>query len=243
MSLNEIRYNIQQQFNYVLSTSTIYRWLDRFLKAAEKKVKDVRPKVYNSWVAEETTLKINGKKYWIWDLFDIRTQFLIASRLSPNRSAHEGHALIAKAKTRAGKAPKVIYTDGSLYGKMIEQVSGARSIHKTVNTFSYRAKVNIKIIKRFQGKLKARDKVLERLKKPETVRKFLEGWLINYNYFSLNLSLNDLTPAQKAGVNILLNDWTDLVRQPRNTAKIEISQKLREAFRLNHQKTTGALPG
>jgi transposase-like protein len=235
MSLNEIRQNIEQQHNYSPSVSTIYRWLDRFTKEAEYKVRDVHPNVGNTWVADETVIKINGKKYWLFDCIDAKTRFLLASHLSPNRGTREARALMDKATERANKTPQVVITDKlAAYLDGVELAFGADAKHRQGSPFDIETNTNL--IERFQGSLKDRTKVLRGLKKPETARKFIEGWLIHYNYFRPHISLKGKTPAQKAGIKLSTNDWLDVVREPRDTAKIEISQEPRPILRLHHPK-------
>jgi transposase-like protein len=233
MSLNEVRYNIEQQHNYRPSDSTIYRWLDRFIKEAEEKVKDVHPKVGYTWVADETVIKINGKNYWLFDCIDSKTRFLLASHLSPYRGIREVHTLMEKAEERADKAPKVVVTDKlAAYLDGIELTFGADTKHQQGSPFSVESNTNL--IERFQGTLKDRTKVIRGLKKPETARTFIEGWLINYNYFRPHISLDSKTPAEKAGIKQSTNDWLDVVREPRDTAKIEINTEPRPILRLHH---------
>jgi len=235
MSLNEIRYNIEQQHNYSPSVSTIYRWLDRFIKQAKYKVRDIKPNVGDVWIADETVIKINRKKYWLFDCIDAKTRFLLASHLSPNRGTREARALMEKAAEHAGKAPRVVMTDKlAAYLDGIELAFGADAEHRQGSPFDVRCNTNL--IERFQGTLKDRIKVLRGLKKPETAKKFIEGWLIHYNYFRPHISLKGKTPAQKAGVILSTNDWLDVVREPTDTAKIEIAKEPRPILRLHHPK-------
>jgi len=241
MSLNEVRYNIEQQHNYRPSASTIYRWLDRFIKEAKDKVKDIRPNVGDKWIADETVLKINGKKYWLFDCIDADSRFLLASHLSPNRGIREARALMEKAEAVAGKTPKVVVTDKLLaYLDGIELAFGADAKHQQCSPFDVEHNTNL--IERFQGTLKDRTKVLRGLKKPETARKFIEGWLINYNYFRPHISLEGKTPAQKAGVKLATDDWLDIVREPKNTAKIEVAKEPRPILRLHHPRPPRLTP-
>ena len=174
MSLNEVKQNMEQQYNYSPSVSTIYRWLDRFIKVAKDKVKGIKPNVGDTWVADETVIKINRKKYWLFDCIDSKTRFLLASHLSPNRGTREAHALMTKAMERAGKAPKVIMTDKlRAYLDGIELTFGGEAKHKQGSPFN--VEINTNLIERFQGTLKDRTKVLRGLKQPETARKFIEG--------------------------------------------------------------------
>jgi len=236
MSLNEIKYNLEQQYNYSPSVSTIYRWLDRFIKVAKDRVKDSKPNVGDTWVADETVIKINRKKYWLFDCIDAKTRFLLASHLSPNRGTREAHALMVKAMERAGKAPKVVMTDKlAAYLDGIELTFGGEAKHKQGSPFN--VEINTNLIERFQGTLKDRTKVLRGLKQPETARKFLEGWLIHYNYFRPHISLKGKTPARKAGIILSANDWLDVVSEPKSTARIEIAKEPRQVLRL-HPVTT-----
>jgi transposase-like protein len=235
MSLNEVRQNIEQQHNYSPSVSTIYRWLGRFTKEAEYKVRNVHPNVGNTWVADETVIKINGKKYWLFDCIDADTRFLLASHLSANRGTREARALMDKATERANKTPQVVITDKlAAYLDGVELAFGADAKHRQGSPFNI--ETNTTLIERFQGSLKDRTKVLRGLKRPETARKFIEGWLIHYNYFRPHISLKGKTPAQKAGIKLSTNDWLDLVREPRDTAKIDITTEPRPILRLHHPK-------
>jgi len=241
MSLNEIRQNIEQQHNYSPSVSTIYRWLDRFIKEAGYKVRDAKPNVGDTWIADETVIKINNKKYWLFDCIDAKTRFLLASHLSPNRGTREARTLMEKAAECANKTPKVVMTDKlAAYLDGIELAFGADAEHKHGSPFDVQSNTNL--IERFQGSLKDRTKVLRGLKTPETARKFIEGWLIHYNYFRPHISLKGKTPAQRAGVVLSVNDWLDVVKQPTDTAKIEISTEPRPILRLHHPKALQPKP-
>jgi putative transposase len=235
MSLNEVKQNMEQQYNYSPSVSTIYRWLDRFIKQANYKVRDIKPNVGDIWIADETVIKINRKKHWLFDCIDAKTRFLLASHLSPNRGTREARALMEKATERAGKAPKVVMTDKlAAYLDGIELAFGADAKHEQGSPFDVQTNTNL--IERFQGTLKDRTKVLRGLKRADTAKKFIEGFLIHYNYFRPHISLKGKTPARKAGIILSVNDWLDVVREPTDTAKIDISTEPRPILRLHHPK-------
>jgi putative transposase len=241
MSLNEVKQNMEQRYHYSPSVSTIYRWLDRFIKEAEHKVRDTKPNVGDVWIADETVIKINRKKYWLFDCIDAKTRFLLASHLSPNRGIREARTLMDKAAERAGKTPKVVMTDKlAAYLDGIELAYGADAEHKQGSPFDVQTNTNL--IERFQGTLKDRTKVLRGLKRADTARKFIEGWLIHYNYFRPHISLKGKTPAQRAGVILPVNDRLDVVRQPTDAAHIDISTEPRPILRLHHPKPTEPTP-
>jgi len=78
--------------------------------------------------------------------------------------------------------------------------------------------------------------VLRGLKKADTAKKFIEGFLIHYNYFRPHISLKGKTPARKAGIILSVNDWLDVVREPTDTAKVDIATEPRPILRLHHPK-------
>jgi putative transposase len=81
MSLNAIRRVLNQEHNNYPSDSTVFEWVDKHTKTATTKAKEFHPKVGNTWIADETVLKIDGKNTWFWDIIDSDTRFLL--RASP----------------------------------------------------------------------------------------------------------------------------------------------------------------
>ncbi|MBA7695297.1 hypothetical protein ES703_103920 [subsurface metagenome] len=96
-----IRRNIDQTFGNYPQNAAIYGWIQRFTQAAITATKDYKPKVGDTWVADETMLNIGGKKLWFWDLIDAETRFLLASHISTTRTTRDARALVEKAADRA----------------------------------------------------------------------------------------------------------------------------------------------
>jgi len=233
MSLNAICRNIEQQYDYKLNNSTIYRWVEEFTDRAIQETKDIHPNVGDTWIADETVIKVGGVNYWFWDCIDSDSRYLLASRMVTTRGTRDARALMELAEERAGKTPKVVVTDrlGS-YLDGIELAFGSDTQHRQGSPFDIETSTNL--IERFQGSLKDRTKILRGLKKPETARRFLEGWLIHYNFFRPHSSLNNQTPSEKAGVSFEHKDWLDLIRSPKDTAKIVVSTESKPVLRLHH---------
>jgi putative transposase len=219
MSLNAIRRHLDQQYNNRPSDSTVYEWLERFTKKAIKEARDYKPKVGEVWVADETVVKVGGKKFWLIDIIDHDTRFLLASRLSRTRQKKDIALLLRKAYLKAGKAPERILTDGwKVYPDAVDLVFGGDTRHVVSTPFVDVDSTNV--IERFQGSLKDRTKVMRGLKKQDTAELLLDGWLIHYNFFRPHESLKDRTPAQKAGIKFPYNDWLGIVRKPKVTVTI-----------------------
>ncbi len=113
-----------------------------------------KPKVSDTWVADETASKFNKNLYWIWDIIDSKTRFLLASYLSSNRGTKQARILMQLASKRAGgQVPRIVITDkltGYLDG--IELVFGSDTEHIQSGPFAEDDSTNL--IERMQGTIK-----------------------------------------------------------------------------------------
>jgi hypothetical protein len=117
-----------------------------------------------------------------------------------------------QAYERTGKTPRVIYTDKlRAYLEGIEKVFGADTRHTQGGPFDVENNTNL--IERFHGTLKERTKVMRGLHTIESARRFLDGWLVHYNFFRPHTSLRDMTPAQVAGIKFPFRNWKDVCEQ------------------------------
>jgi putative transposase len=136
------------------------------------------------WLADETAIKIGSKEQvcWLLDIIDVKTRFLLASRLSQYRRVEDIEEVLKEAYNRSGRLPKVIMTDQlRAYNYAIPNVFGEKSRHLQVQKFT--ARPNNNIIERMQGTIKSRLKVMRGLKSLDTARMVIDGFLINYNYY------------------------------------------------------------
>ena len=209
-SLNSIARMMTHIYGSYPSDSTIYRWVSRFTKKAVKDLKDYKPDVGSVWVADETVLDIDGKNVWFWDIIDAKTRFLLATHISRTRTTRDAQMLMKKAYNRAGKVPRIIYTDKLLaYLDGIELTFGADTKHKQGGPFDVSDNTNL--IERFHGTLKDRTKIMRGLKDVESAKLFTDGWLLYYNYLRPHQSLGGSTPARVAGVRYPFRNWRDIV--------------------------------
>jgi len=211
MSLDAIQRHLQQQFNVYYSEMGIYNWVRRFSKEAIDRVKDFQPVVGDTWLADETVLKVGGKNIWFFDVIDEKTRYLLASRLSESRTTKEAALVMREAKRKAGKTPKRIITDKlATYIDGIELVFGADTKHIQSKPFTDVNSTNI--IERFQGTLKDRTKVVRGFKNMETARLLTEAWLVHYNFFKEHETLGNIPPAVKMGATPI-KDWAEVISQ------------------------------
>ncbi len=62
MSLNDIRRNFIQQDNNFISKISVYNWVNRFTDLAIKEAENYQPKVGDTWVADETYVRVDKSK-------------------------------------------------------------------------------------------------------------------------------------------------------------------------------------
>jgi len=219
LSLADVAVSLKETYNNPVDRSTVYRWLLKYSEEAIKLFQPIIPKVSDQWVADETAIKIDERLFWIWDIIDIDTRFLLATYLSPNRGTKEARILMELASKRAGKVPLIVYTDklaGYLDG--IELAFGADTTHIQGSPFEIGNDNNI--IERMQGTIKDRTKVIRGFKTVPTAKLILDGFMVHYNFFRPHMSLKELppkgqdkTPAEVAKVIRPVRNWTELVRK------------------------------
>jgi len=211
-SLSDIAQFLKQTYDNPVDRSTVYRWLVRFTKDAIGIFEEFKPKVSDTWIADETAIKFQDKLYWIWDIIDRDTRFLLASYLSPNRGTREARILMELASKRADAIPANVITDKlRAYLDGIELAFGADTKHIQSSPFGGIESTNI--IERFQGTIKERTKVIWGFKTPETASLIIQGFLVHYNFFRPHLSLKNRTPAEAAQIKSPFKNWGDIVRK------------------------------
>jgi putative transposase len=210
LSFADIARHLSESGNPV-NQSTVYRWVMGYTQKAVKAFKDYHPKVSGTWVADETAIKFDNTLYWVWDIIDARTRFLLASYLSHNRGTQQARILMELASARAGMTPMKVVTDKlRAYLDGIELTFGADTKHVQSSPFEIDNDNNI--IERFQGTIKDRTKVIRGFKSLETAKIILDGFMLHYNFFHVHLALEQ-TPAEAAGIKLPFKTWTEFVRQ------------------------------
>lgn len=211
LSLNAIRRNLQQTFNSFPSDSTVYGWIVKYTKVAIAEIENYIPKVSGFWIADETVLRIEGQNIWFWDIIDNSTRFLIASHISKSRTTRDAQTFVERAARQANKIPRVIVTDKlQAYIDGIELAFGSGTTHLPAKKLT--ARNGTQLIERFHSTLKSRTKIMRGLKKRETAKLIMEGWLIHYNFLRPHESLHNRTPAEAAKVKYKFKNWLGIVK-------------------------------
>ncbi len=93
------------------SKATIYERVRDYTDKAMAQMKGHKAKTGGHWVADELELKIRRKKYWLWNVMDSETRYILASHLTPRRDGNAARAVLRKALQASDGPPKTITTD------------------------------------------------------------------------------------------------------------------------------------
>ena len=193
--------------------ATVYRWVIRYTKEAIELFEHVRPNVSPTRVADETVVRVAGKKVWFWDCIDYGTRYLLGAHLSVRRGMADASKIFQKIQAHTDVEPKTILTDGlNSYIKGIQGVFGYPKPIQHIRTRPFGPEINTNLIERFHGTLKARYKVMRGLKTMESAALLLEGFTVHYNFFRPHMTLENQTPAQAAGIDMGCASWVNVVK-------------------------------
>ncbi len=231
-SLNDIRGYIEQHSGQRPSDSTIFNWVKHFTKLAVNEADARHPKVGDTWVADETVLKVGGRNVWLFDIIDEDTRFLLATRLSASRTKEDAQLLMNRARRKAGKNPKTVVTDSLRSYLDVRYGSGAEHIKGG----PFNIENNTNLIERFHGTLKDRLKVMRGLKHMDTADTAIKGWLVWYNYFRPHESLDNQTPAEVASVRLPYKNWLEVAKSEEPNLIIEPGTKVEYRLRKTPNK-------
>lgn len=236
-SINKIRDSLNLHHHNLPSSNTVYGWIKKYSDEAIKQYKDYHPSVGDTWIADETVLKLNGINTWCIDIIDYDTRYLLGTKLSPNREIKDIKELFEKVRERTGKTPKKILTDGWVgYPDGIELAYGADAKH--IQTDPFNEAGNTELIERWHSTLKERTKTLRGLKSIESANRFLDGFCVFYNYLRPHESLDGKTPAEVAKVVYPSKSWADIIRVAKpqievlvTPAKVDVLSEREPIFR------------
>ncbi|MBI2860567.1 MAG: DDE-type integrase/transposase/recombinase [Chloroflexi bacterium] len=231
MSLDAIQQQFRQDHDLDMSESNYWNWVKRFTREAIRHTKSFKPEnVGDTWIADETYMKLKKRNVYFWDIIDPKTNYILATHVSFNRGTGDARTLMRLARIRAGKYPKVVVTDklqsyisgvGDEYGGRTEHIQGGP--FKTVSSGESTAE-----IERFHRTLEQRTEVFQKYHDIESIRLLTGGWLVNYNFFKQNEGCGNIPPAQAASKVVPCKDWNDIVipeGAPDNDYQVKLSRR------------------
>jgi transposase-like protein len=214
ISLRKITDHLRQFYNLNVHYSTIYRWIDRYIRIMNEYVSRLKPELSDTWHADEMMVNIHGDWHYLWNVMDEKTRFLLASVISKERKIEDARRAFQAAKLAAKGKPKYVVADGlGIYRKAFNKEF--YDVHRSVKHISnvrLRGEINNNLIERLHGTVREREKVMRALKKEETP--IVDGYKLYYNFIRPHQSLGGNTPAEIAmGLDLGQNKWRELLKQ------------------------------
>jgi transposase-like protein len=220
VSLRKISDHLRQMYGLQIDFSTVYRWIERYIRIMSEYVKTLIPELSGEFHADEMNIKVKGNWRWLWSIMDRDTRFLLASQITEKREIEDARRLFQKAKAIAKTKPKRVVTDGlPAYRKAFTKEFWVRNKAERPEHISHvrlAGDINNNLIERLHGTRRERDKVLRGMKKSNTP--IIRGFDIYYNFIRPHQGLNGRTPAEEAKINLKLdqNRWLSLIKQAIN---------------------------
>ena len=217
LSYRRVAENMGEHFNLHTNPTTVFRWVQEQSRRAAEVAKDYKVSTGDEWVADEVAVKVGGKQYWLFNVMDSETRFVLAAYLSPNRTARAAQTVLSMARDQSANPPKRVKTDG--LRSYQRGVRGTFPTHQVKHVVSkgIRAEINNNLSERLQGTFRDRDKTLRSMKLRETGQNCIDGLVLSYNYFRPHLGIGGKRPAEKAGAATLFEKWADVAAMPDDT--------------------------
>ena len=210
LSYRRVAENVEHYFGRKTNPVTVMRWVHDSADRAHEIVHDTKIHTGPEWVADEIVVRVGGRKYWLFNVMDAKTRFVLAAHLSPQRTARAAATALALARDRAATPPNMVKTDGlPSYRRGIRTAFPTHDVKHVVSQ-GIRAVINNNLSERLQGTFRDRDKTLRGLQAQDTGQTYVDGLVLHYNYFRPHGGLDGRSPARAAGAEIPFDNWTDI---------------------------------
>lgn len=210
VSYRKTAQNVEQYFGRKTGSTSIYRWVRELTAKADAALKPIKVNAGDTWVADEVAINVGGQIYWLFNVMDADSRFLLAAYLAPERTTRAAATALAMARERAAEPPKQLTTDGLRSYRRAMRRAFPTTLVKHVVSQGIRAKINNNLSERLQGTIRDRDKTLRALKSRETGQDYVDGLVTHYNFFRPHQSLQNKRPAQAAGVTPPFTSWEEV---------------------------------
>ena len=197
-----------------VSHQTVYNWISKYVGLMEKYIEKLKPKVSDTWRADEVYVKIEGNMKYLFALMDDETRYWIAQEVAETKYKHDARKLFQLAKKVTGRKPEILITDGlksyhQAYMKEFWTLRNPRTKH--IRHIKIRGDHNNNKMERLNGEIRDREKVMRGLKKDDTP--ILKGYQIFHNYVRPHQGLKGKTPAEACGITVKgKNKWKTLIQ-------------------------------
>lgn len=222
LSLRKISRYINTFSDVSVSHSTIHSWIMEYVEVIKRYLDTFIVDAYSTWQIDEMMINIKGEQFWLWNIIDEKTRFLLCTRLSRKRSLEDAVRILESARSITQRDPGIVITDGyQVYKRMFKDVFGENSKTAYHKWGSREKKLYFNnFVERLNGSIREKVKVTRAYKELYAAQTIIYGWQIHYNFVRYHSSINQ-TPAEKAGLKLDLgkDKWLGLIRQSNNNQK------------------------
>ena len=200
-SFRNISLILRTVFNVRVSHSSISNWCKNFAPMFQNiSLKLVSTLDFNSdeWHTDETVIKINGIKHYIWFVIDSETRFVLGFHLSPNRDSPQAFSLLNSVK-KLGKPLAVVSDRYYAYCMPVKSIFKDTS---HIRVQSFKDVISNNLIESFHHQFKAWYKTKQGFNSFDSANNLINMFVFFFNYVRPHSSLNNLTPAQVAGLKL-----------------------------------------
>jgi transposase-like protein len=214
LSTWKIQRQIAKIFKVDVSPVAIWKWVMKYSELVSDYVSSLQPQLSGKYHHDETQFKVGGEDRYFWETIDEDSRYLVAHLLGQSRTSEDAKKVFAQALEK--QRPTVLFTEGSFayedaFNKTFYTRYKADQV-QWVRRVGIRTRETNQIIERKHGTLKDRLRRARGLKHDTTASKWLDGYVVNYNFVKPHLALKGKTPAQAAGLDIKA-DWGDLIQE------------------------------
>lgn len=198
-SFRNISFLLNRLFSIKLSHVSVSKWCVKFAPIFQNLNLSFLPLMdFNSdeWHADETVIKIRGKKHYLWFVVDSETRFVLGFFLG-DRSSVSAHAVMSQV-CKLGK-PLSIVTDN--WDAYIMAIKKHLPSCKHIRVEDFDDWISNNLIESFNKTFKAWYKTKCGFNSYRSAHAMISVFVFHYNFLRPHSSLSNLTPAQVAGLN------------------------------------------
>ena len=200
---------LEDHFDRPTSPSSVYRWVGDLSERAGREAAKQKIQTGDDWVADEIQVTVGGKKYWLFNVMDSKTRVVLAAYLTPRRTSQSATIAMKMARERAAQPPKTVKTDGLRSYQFAVKTALGTDVEHVVSK-GIRAKINNNTSERLQGTFRDRDKTLRGMKSQESGQRYVDGLVLDYNYFRPHQGIDGKRPAEVAGASMKYTTWREV---------------------------------
>lgn len=199
-SFRNIALILKMTMNIKVSHTTVSNWCTRFAPLFQDISLQLLPMLNfdsDEWHADETVVKIQGVKHYLWLIIDSETRFVLGFHLSPYRNSPQAFTLLNSVKN-LGKPNAVVSDRYSAYKVPVKSVMRV----KHIRVQSFQDDISNNLIECFNKQFKAWYKTKQGFSSFNSANNLISTFIFFFNFVRPHSALGGLTPAQCAGLKL-----------------------------------------